>query len=239
VRENEARTRASALEPKLSYLTISVPDASKVEGLVVKRGDIAVDPALWNQGVPVDAGTYVVSGQAPGHEPWTTTINVAGSQKASVEVPRFKRIQELAPKAVAETSAEPADDGDGEVTKHAEPAGTDLLTPARIGSYGAAALGLASVGAGIGFALEARSLQRQSNAICPVTACGDDHALALNSQAQHDARVGDIMLGAGGAVVAGAVVLWILGGGSPTTESVSVAPAVSATHVGVSFGGRF
>jgi hypothetical protein len=240
VRENEARTRASALEPRLSYLTISVPDGSKVEGLVVKRGDDTVDPALWNQGVPVDAGTYVVSGQAPGHEPWSTTITVGSAQKSSVEVPRFKRIQDLAPKAVAQTATE-SDDGSGDVEAHAATSqgSDDLLTPARIGSYGAAVLGLAAIGTGVGFALEARSLQHQSDSICPMTACGDDHALALNSQAQHDAKLGDIMMGAGGAVVAGAAVLWLLGGGSHGTETVSLSPNVGATHVGVSFGGRF
>src|SRR5262249_7231338 len=63
-REGEARRRADLLTPRLSYLTISVPDSSKIEGLAIRRRSDAVDPALWNQGVPVDEGSYEISATA-------------------------------------------------------------------------------------------------------------------------------------------------------------------------------
>ena len=143
-REGEARTRASALEPHLSYLTISVPDASKVEGLVIKRGDQLVDPALWNQGVPIDTGAYEISGQAPGHEPWSTRvqINVEG-QRASVEVPRFKQLADMT-KAVAKIdppkTAAP-EQGDDEASDQAavEP---HTFTPLRYAAVTSAAVGV-------------------------------------------------------------------------------------------------
>ena len=65
-REAEAKRRATALTSRLSYLTISVADSSKVDGLVIQRNGEPVDPALWNTGVPVDPGVYEISGQAPG-----------------------------------------------------------------------------------------------------------------------------------------------------------------------------
>src|SRR5689334_9389322 len=44
--ETTAKAHAAALEPRLSYLTISVPESSKVDGLVIKRDDVEIDPAL-------------------------------------------------------------------------------------------------------------------------------------------------------------------------------------------------
>ena len=65
-----------AIEPRLSYLTISVPDDSRIDGLVVNRNGAPVDPVLWNRAVPVDGGSYSIGGLAPGHEQWTTVIAV-------------------------------------------------------------------------------------------------------------------------------------------------------------------
>jgi hypothetical protein len=93
-----AETRIAALEPMLSYLTVSVPDDARVEGLVVTRNGTALEPVLWNRAVPVDAGAYTIAGSAPGQERWQTTIEVAQTgDKVSVEVPRFKAIKALVP----------------------------------------------------------------------------------------------------------------------------------------------
>ncbi len=239
-RETEARTRATALEPRLSYLTISVPDANRVEGLVIKRDDVGVDPALWNQGVPVDAGTYTISGQAPGHEPWSTKVVVQGeAQKASVEVPRFKQLAELSktltakPAAPAQVAARPERDDDDE-----RPLPPRRWTTLRKASVAVAAVGVASLAGGLGFGLESNSLERQANAICPDTTCGDAHALSLNRNAQHDALASNIMFGVGGAAVAGAVVLWLVGA-PHVAERVTLAPVVTHDRVGVALAHSF
>jgi hypothetical protein len=236
-RESEARTRASALEPRLSYLTISVPDANRVEGLVIKRDDTTVDQALWNQGVPVDVGSYQISGQAPGHEPWSTKVQIQGeAQKASVEVPRFKQLQDLAPKSkpVAATTPAlaPTDQNDGEDERQAPRHG---LTNLRKVSIGVAGLSVASLAVGIGFGLESRSLANQSNAICPGTTCGDAHALDLNRSAHRDAIASDILFGIGGAAAAGAVVLWFVGAPPKTADTLTFAPVVTRGEVGLTF----
>jgi hypothetical protein len=205
-----AKTRAAALEPRLSYLTISVPEASKVDGLVIKRDGQVVDSALWNQGMPVDVGAYVISGEAPGHEPWSTRVDVrTDGMKAGVEVPRFKQLRaEIAPKVAAPT-AEPAP------AEHDEDE-TDIEAPSRFTtlrkvSIGTAVLGLVAVAGGVRYGLLAKDLDRQSNAACPGMVCGDPHALELNHTAQHDALASEVMFGIGGAAIAGAVVLWFVG----------------------------
>ena len=47
--EKSARDRADALEPKLSYLVVAVPDDVRVDGLVVKRDGVPMDPAGTSQ----------------------------------------------------------------------------------------------------------------------------------------------------------------------------------------------
>src|ERR1700690_1318251 len=59
----EANRRIKALEPDLSYLTISVPEP--VPGLEVKREDMDVSPATFGVQVPVDPGPIQVVASAP------------------------------------------------------------------------------------------------------------------------------------------------------------------------------
>lgn len=90
-----AEERIAALEPTLSYLTVSVPDPGG-DGLVVTRNGSTLEPILWNRAVPVDAGAYVIAGNAPGHEAWQITIDVGPvGDRASVEVPHLKAIKAL------------------------------------------------------------------------------------------------------------------------------------------------
>ena len=239
-RETEARSRASALEPRLSYLTISVPDANRVEGLVIKRDDVTIDPALWNQGVPIDAGAYEISGQAPGHEPWSTKVSIQGeAQKASVEVPRFKQLADLSKAVTAKPAPVPVaphtDDRDDDEVRRVAPG---RWTTLRKTSVVVAAVGVASLAGGLGFGLEAKSLERQANAICPDTTCGDAHALSLNRSAQHDALASDVLFCVGGAAVAGAAVLWFVGA-PHAAERVTLAPVVTHDRVGIAFAHSF
>lgn len=102
-----ASKRAIALESRLSYLTISVADESRVEGLIILRNGAVLDPGLWNRAVPVDGGAIVIAGSAPGHEEWSTTAKVAiEGAKVSVEVPRFKEIRVLVKPGQSEAKPE-------------------------------------------------------------------------------------------------------------------------------------
>ena len=88
-----ARERAARLEPRLSHLIINVPDESRIEGLVVMRNGLAMDPATWNRAMAVDGGRYTIVGKAPDHEPWSTEVNIAIERdRQSVDVPRFKAL---------------------------------------------------------------------------------------------------------------------------------------------------
>jgi hypothetical protein len=98
IKRKIAEDAVANIEPRLSYLTISVPDESRVSGLVITRDGHNVDPMLWNRAIPVDGGKIVIAGQAPGHEEWQTTVDVPVEHgNAHVEVPKFKELAKLAP----------------------------------------------------------------------------------------------------------------------------------------------
>jgi hypothetical protein len=237
-REAEAKRRANVLEARLAYLTISVADASRVDGLVIKRDGVVVDPALWNQGVPVDSGDYEISGEAPGHEPWSTKVHVtAEAQKLSVEVPRFKQLDQLTakpPVVVATKPPPPATPEEPEQVDQPSPTFTGM----RKASIAVAAVGVIGIAGGIIFGSKAKSTENQSDTLCPTSACGDPQGLKLNQDAKNDALYANVAFVVGGAAIAGAVVLWVVGANKPS-DHVSLAPIVNGHDLGVAFGGSF
>ncbi|MCE9571979.1 MAG: hypothetical protein K8W52_02365 [Deltaproteobacteria bacterium] len=218
-----AKKRVAALEPRLSFLTISVPDESRVEGLEVTRDGALVDPVEWNRAIPVDGGSHVVAGKAPGHEPWSTTVEVAAEKdKQSVEVPKFKELPKIINHEV--------DQGSGLATAPALPRPPSPITPRRKIALGVVGGGVLAAGVGIGFGLSARSLRSDAVATCPPSACttaDQDRANALNDRGRKRALIANIAFGVGGAAVIAGAVLWFTGGPvehAPDTTALRVVP---------------
>lgn len=223
-----AEGRVAALAPILSYLTISVPDEARVDGLVVTRNGKDLDPALWNRAVPVDGGVYTISGQAPGHETWSTTVEVAvQADKVSVDVPRFKEISRL---------VEPPPSGGGggggsagpEVDAPGAPA-PGLFTPRRKIAVGVGAAGLVAIGAGVFLGLQAQGLEDDAYALCPDPAmpCARSaEAQDLTDRGNSRALLANVAFGVGGAAVVGGAILWFTGGAKAEPSRVGVAPRV-------------
>ena len=235
-----AEDRIAALEPTLSYLTVSVPDDVRVDGLVVTRNGKPLDAVLWNRSVPVDGGPYTVSGTAPGHETWQTTVEVAATaDKVSVEVPRFKAIKTL---------VEPPPGGGGDGGGAIKPPDPDptlppiegggapsMFTGKRKIALGLAGVGVAAIGAGIGLGLSAKGLEDDALALCPdpATPCADAaEAQDLADQGASRALVANIAYGVGGAAIVGAAVLWFTGA-PPKAETVAIAPRLGRGFTGV------
>lgn len=229
-----AKARAAALEPRLSYLTISVPDESRVTDLVVSRDGVTIDRAEWNRAIPVDGGAHEVSGKAPGHEPWLTKITVGPERdKQSVEVPRFKELPKLVAPPEGMTPVAPA-----------APPPPSPFTPRRKIAIGVAAGGLVLAGAGVGFGINASSLRNEALATCPAQSCsaqGAADANALNDRARGRALVANVGFAAGGAAVIAGAVLWFVSGpraAEPAASTVQIAPQVGETR-GLVVQGRF
>ena len=206
---------------------------------MIARDGTAIDPELWNQGVPVDPGDYEITGQAPGHERWSAHVKIANdAQKASVEVPRVKTLAEAkpppepAPVVPAPVVAKP------EARVEAEPT-PSTFTGTRAIAIAVAAVGVAGIVTGAVFGSKANSLENQSDATCPTSVCNDPHALQLNSDAHSDARVANIGLIAGGAFVAGGAVLWFVGAPKVAHDDLAITPVLARGALGLAATGSF
>jgi hypothetical protein len=79
-----ARSRADRLHPQLSTLRIDVPAAHVTEGLEVLRNGVIVAKASWNEVLPIDGGTYLISARAPGRVEWSETVTIATERDAKI-----------------------------------------------------------------------------------------------------------------------------------------------------------
>ncbi|MBI5536762.1 MAG: hypothetical protein HY898_28840 [Deltaproteobacteria bacterium] len=101
-KEQAARQRAAALEPRLSRLKIVVPDGAVVPGLLVSRDGSETKKGSWGTAIPVDPGQHVIEASAPGKKPWRQAIDVAkDGANASVTIPVLEEGKGTAPVAPA------------------------------------------------------------------------------------------------------------------------------------------
>lgn len=224
-RAAEAKKRAKALEPKLKYLTIKVPEARQYEGLEITRDGRPVDPAVWNQRIPIDQGTYKLKATATNRETWKEEVEIDKADE-EIEVPELADVPLEAPpvekKKKKKTNKAPApDDGRRYV-------GLTVTS---------AVIALGGGSAGLFFGLKSRSLARDADAICPNTNCFDGRAFDDNKQARRNALFANIGIAAGGLGLIGAVVFYFKG--APRDDKVAVLPTVSNDEVGFALGGRF
>lgn len=224
-----AKQRAAALEPRLSYLIINVPDESRIPDLVVTRDGLPVDPAEWNRAIPADGGDHEIAGKAPGHEPWSTHVTVGPERdKQSVEVPKFKSLPAMVVKPATE------------IRVVAAPTAPSPWTTRREVAIGVAGGGLALAGVAIYFGLDARNLRTEAVATCPPSSCSTANAAQAqdqNDRARRHALYANVGYAAAGAALAGGVVLWFLGA---PEASVSIAPTLEEHGgAGAAIVGRF
>jgi hypothetical protein len=89
-----ARDRAAGLAPRLSKLTIHVPDRRKRDGLEIRRDQESVPAEEWNVALPVDGGTFTIAARAPGAKDWSTQVTLAPEADArTVDVPELQQAE--------------------------------------------------------------------------------------------------------------------------------------------------
>jgi hypothetical protein len=226
-REAEAKRREKLLAPKLSVLTIAVPH--DVDGMTITRNGIAVDRELWGQAVPVDAGEYEFVVAADGYVKWTQRMHVGDGEKVELDVPALEAVAKPAPPPAApkrEAVATP------EPRRESPTTSPGHFSITRDLAIAVAVVGLAGIAAGAVVYERGSTDEHDSNAICPTTTCNNVGALQLNTDARRDARDANIAYGAGGALVAGAIVMWIVG-------APSVEPLATREQIGLAFEGHF
>jgi hypothetical protein len=184
-----ARSRAQALEPKLSGLTITVSPAVGHEGAEVLLDGARVGPEEWNAGLAVDPGDHVVTVNVPGQAQRTLNAHVvAGSRSAMVHIDDLAVV--APPPRVTIPMVDPS--------PPPEP-----VAPSDIGAtrrwMGIGFLGLGAAGIGIGTAILLNRNQTTADASSCVPAPADNGATLAST----------IAFAAGGVALATGLVLTI------------------------------
>ena len=205
-REQFAETHVRALEPRLSKLTIVVPDSARVEGLRIERDGRELGQASWSTAMPVDGGEHIVRASAPGRAPFSATLVIGMESDArTVEVPPFVTV--IVPPLATPAPVTPAVPLlVAPASRSADDAGRGA-TRRRIG-WAVGAAGLIQLGAAGYFGLQAFREHADSNSACPDEQCTLP-GVALNDQSRRAADASTVLAITGLATVATSVyLLW-------------------------------
>jgi serine/threonine-protein kinase len=240
--------RAELLEPRLSKLTVTVAKENDgIDGLTVTRGKEGVLKGLWGVAVPVDAGDYMVRASAPGYKPFEQTINVpADAASATINVPKLEVDPDqaapaepvpveppAAPPVVAPPVAPPPGQDRGPADD-SDPGSTQRTIGLVVGG-----VGLIGIGVGAFFGLDAISKNDDAKALCPRgNVCDDPDGVSLTDDAKKAATISNIAFGAGGAALAGGVILFLTAP-SKSDTALRVSPTLGARQAGLSVAGSF
>lgn len=236
-REEVARARAGALEPRLSRLVIAVP--APVPGLQIELDGAPMPPATWGVATPLDPGEHGVVAQAPGYREWRGVAKIAepGAQ-VDITVPELEAVGAGQPPAPPAASVDPnaAPQGD---SAHAE--GDPKLVPYIVGGAGVASLLVSSV-------LGLRFLDKNGDAkkICENNPNACPRAqIEAHEELKADARgaraAGWITAGLG-VVGVGLSAMWLLKDAAapePSSHSVRITPELGTSSVGLGVRGDF
>lgn len=222
--ETLARTRAAALEPKLSKLVIVVPAAVAAPGLVVKRDGVVVAAGAWGTPLPLDPKIYLVEVTAPGKTAWSQNVTVGPA--AATEVVTVPALADDATPR-SDEGAPPSDGGARRSDGSAQ----------RIAGFAIGGVGVLGVAIGAVTGIMAIGKEKDSRDKCPIDPCPTSEGYQANEDARSLARVSTIAFVAGGIAVAAGAVVWLTapraGAAPKTTASVRVAPLLDGRSAGL------
>jgi Tfp pilus assembly protein PilF len=233
-----AEQAAEKLDSRLARLLVRM-DAPP-EGVRVRRSDTELGAASLGSPIAVDAGTYAMRVEAPGYEPWTGTIVVAGEGTTTeLVVPALTKRASPSPATNAPAPA-PAKASSADRATKDEPSSALLVG-------GLIASGVGVVGAGIGAVFGAITLADAATAesdpsLCPKRRCSPE-GLAWIDATRTEALVSTASFVAGGVALAagGAMIAIHLAGdeASSATTRATIAPFLGPSVAGLAIGGAW
>lgn len=223
-REEFARTRAAALEPRLSRVVIT---GTRAVGVKLTVDGQPLSLSAMDAPLPMDPGDHTFAAEAPGKKRWESRIIVPnGPATTTVQIPALQDVPPDPPPAMAPLILAPA---------APPPAVSPAPNGKRIAGIVIGSLGLAGLTAG--GILGAMTFKREAEArkLCPDTACPTQAGLDLHDSASSLAAGSTTAFIVGGAAVAGGLVLILLSRDIPAAHSAWVAPAPGGLVVGGAF----
>jgi hypothetical protein len=235
-RESFARKQASQLAQKLPFVQLDLSTAREVSQVTVDGAALTRDQ--WAVPFPLDPGDHALTFGAAGHKTRTQTVTVSTAGTTRVAVAPLE-VGDSAP-SPAPTSATSPSQGD----EHPEPLPTQPpdVEPQSRGSrtpgWIVGGVGVAALGIGAGFGIDAITLKSSADSQCPQHRCTPS-GLSTIGDAKNAALVSTIGL-AVGAVGVGVGTWLILRVPSPTgTGAASLVPSVGAHEAALSWQGTW
>jgi hypothetical protein len=202
-----ATERAQALQARLSTLTIRVTSGSDdAQRLEVRRDGVVLQEAELGSPIPVDPGEHLIEAAAPGKQPWSSKVQVAGdAAKVSVEIPKLQASSEPAATPASSAPAVTTSVGSSPPPLDKPASSAQRVTGLVVGGAGVVGLGL-----GAFFGLQASSKWSDAKGKCSdyPYGCGTD-AADLRASAHSAGTVSTVAFVAGGALLATGVVLYL------------------------------
>lgn len=212
--EEEATTRATALEPRLARLTI-VPSPSTPKDAVIERDGLALGAPSLGIPLPVDPGLHAIVVKVKGRRDASVQLTLAEGESRRVEI-------EPGPAAGgATTPASPSGDASS---------GKRSLSPLVFIGFGVAAAG-AAVGTVTG--IMALGAGADAKTACPDARCRDEQALDAAQSGQTLGAVSTIAFVAAGAGAAVGVYGLLWGGKKGDARDPSVGVSVGPANLSV------
>ncbi len=229
-----AQAHAQKLEPRVSRLTINVPQKSQVDGLEITRGKDLVDAGLWNRALPIDGGTYTITARAPGASAWSTQVTVAAeSDIRTVEIPDLRNLPRDLDKpavALAPSPLAPPSTVVPAIDRAPEPSHASHDVPLVLG-----ASALALLGGGLGFELWAEA--RYDAAKSEMTS--RPRRDSLYNSANTNRYIAEALAASGLAAGGAAVWLYLRDGDHRRDATIDASVHVVPMATGLAVSGRF
>ena len=222
-REDLAHQHLTALESRLSMLTISVaPGAEKIDHLEIKRDGVDVGSGSWSTPIPVDPGHHHIEASAVGYKPFAAIVSIGtDADRQSVVVPVLEH-EVVVPDAVP-------------VAMHEE-----SRKALRYAGFAAGGLGVVGLGIGTVFGLRAIGLNHDSKLGCDAQSTCDAQSFTSRNDARAAGDVSTVAFVAGGVLLAtGATMVLVSRSHATGIAYLRAAPLVTDRDLGVEFGGAF
>lgn len=211
-----AEQHIAAIEPQLARLTVTLPPSSSKDTVVSVNGT-PLGHAAWGAPMPVDAGTVRVEASAPGHRKFEKSVQVRDGESIVVEVPKLVELSDGA------DASDPVDSGAAarRQTNHAA-------------AYVVGGLGLAAIGVGSYFGVQAVQDRNEANRLGCDNECPNDEAHQAEKSAVFNGWLSTAGFAAGLAAVGVAVYLYVDAEAEHAERSgVVVLPNASARGAGL------
>jgi len=213
-REMIARERATGLEPKLCRIVFRRDESAAPPGATLSRDGASPEPVLLDVAVPVDPGEHTFGFAAPGYVTHTVRFTVQGPPADGPCPDTPVAIPELAALPPAHPAVDAAGPTAAPIVASSPPWGVQ-----RVVGLLTAAVGVASLGVGAGFGIDAISTNAAGNEKCTSQGCTPPGSTLLHHAGQ-SADTASWLLSIGAAAAVTGVVLWLL---APTRHRVPTA----------------